>query len=246
MLYEDRERALSFGPVADAYELGRPDYPAAAIDFVLGEECRRAIDLGAGTGKLTSQLIERGLDVVAVEPLHEMLRYLRQALPGAGALCGTAEAMPVRDGWADAVTAAQAFHWFDPKEVLPEIARVLRPGGVLGVLWNLRDDERAPWVRELSAILGREGFSDAWQRDLRAYGFGPAQHRRVAHEQVLDRPALIALSLSRSYVANRPPYERAEILREVERLWDRHPDLAGRERAVLPYLTHAFRARRTV
>ncbi|MGH3343126.1 MAG: class I SAM-dependent methyltransferase [Carbonactinosporaceae bacterium] len=244
MLYEDRERALSFGPVADAYDLGRPDYPVGAIDFVLGEAGRRAIDLGAGTGKLTSQLAGRGFDVVAVEPLHEMLRQLRQAVPGAVAVCGTAEAMPVRDSWADAVTVAQAFHWFDPSAVLPEIARVLRPGGVLGVLWNLRD-ERAPWVRELSAILGREGFSDSWQADLQAHGFGPAQHRRVAHEQVLDRAALTALSLSRSYVANSPPDARAEILRQVDALWDRHPDLAGRERAVLPYLTYVYRAQLT-
>ena len=112
------------------------------------------VDLGAGTGKLTRRLLELGHRVTAVEPLPEMLDRLRAAAPGATAVLGTAEVMPLVDGSADVVTAGQAFHWFDHDRALPEIARVLRPGGRLGV-WNMRD-EREPWVAKLSEVIGSE------------------------------------------------------------------------------------------
>ncbi len=112
-----------------------------------GWDARDVLDLGAGTGKLTTRLVERGLDVIAVDPIAEMLDVLRATLPDTPALLGTAEQIPLRDNSVDAVLVAQAWHWFDPERAVAEVARVLRPGGRLGLVWNIRD-ERLGWVKE--------------------------------------------------------------------------------------------------
>src|SRR6185437_14170246 len=127
------DRSLSFGSAAAAYERGRPSYPPQAIDWLLPTGARDVLDLGAGTGKLTTRLVERGLDVVAVDPIPEMLEVLRASLPQT------------------AVLVAQAWHWVYAERAIPEVARVLRPGGRLGLVWNIRD-ERLGWVRELGQI----------------------------------------------------------------------------------------------
>ena len=154
-----RERSLSFGSQAAAYERGRPSYPPEAIEWLLapteGWDARDVLDLGAGTGKLTTRLVERGLDVVAVDPIAEMLDVLRAALPTTPALLGTAEQIPLGDNSVDAVLVAQAWHWFDPQRAVAEVARVLRPGGRLGLVWNIRD-ERLGWVKEFGEIVGGE------------------------------------------------------------------------------------------
>ena len=140
-----RERAGSFGAAAEVYDRSRPSYPVEAVRWALPQDARRVLDLGAGTGKLTAVLLDLGLDVVAVEPSAEM----RARIPArAEVLDGSAERIPLPDGSVDAVLAAQAFHWFDLDVALPEIARVLRPGGTLGVLWNERD-ESVEWVRRV-------------------------------------------------------------------------------------------------
>src|SRR6185503_4756147 len=113
------------------------------------------LDLGAGTGKLTSRLVERGLDVVAVDPIAEMLEMLRTSLPDTPALLGTAEEIPLADNSVDAVLVAQAWHWFDPERAVKEVARVLRPGGRLGLVWNTRD-ERLGWGKDLGRIISHE------------------------------------------------------------------------------------------
>ena len=113
------------------------------------------LDLGAGTGKLTTRLVERGLDVVAVDPIPEMLELLSNSLPDTPALLGTAEEIPLPDDSVDAVLVAQAWHWFDPERAVKEVARVLRPGGRLGLVWNTRD-ERLGWVKDLGRIIGHE------------------------------------------------------------------------------------------
>ena len=148
-------RAASFGSVADVYDRARPGYPDEAVRWLVGDAPRRVLDLAAGTGKLTRSLVAAGHDVVAVEPAEEMLAHLRAAVPAAEALVGTAEAIPLPDASVDAVTVAQAFHWFDPPAALREIARVLRPDGALGLVWNTRD-EREPWVRRLGELIGSE------------------------------------------------------------------------------------------
>ena len=143
---EERERrAGSFGSVAEVYERARPGYPEDAVRWLAGSEPCDVVDLGAGTGKLTRSLVALGHRVTAVEPLPEMLAQLRSAVPGATAVTGTAESMPLADGAADVVTVAQAFHWFDHAAALREIARVLRPGGRIALVWNTRDDTEE-WV----------------------------------------------------------------------------------------------------
>jgi ubiquinone/menaquinone biosynthesis C-methylase UbiE len=131
---EHASRAASFGSVGGEYERGRPSYPAEAVAWLVGTDPLQVIDLGAGTGKLTRRLLELGHDVVAVEPAKGMLEQLEAELPAATTVDGTAEAIPLPDGQADAVVAGQAFHWFDAERALPEIARVLRPAGRLGLV----------------------------------------------------------------------------------------------------------------
>ena len=238
-----QEQATSFGAAAGAYERGRPPYPAEAIDWLLPPGAARVLDLGAGTGKLTRQLAQRGLDVTAVEPLPGMREQLARAVPGVPVLAGTAEEIPLPDGSADAVLVAQAWHWVDPARAVPEVARVLVPGGQLGLVWNMRDD-RADWVAQLSRILHDPGESDGSRGGAAIIGppFGPVQHRTVEWTHRLTRDQLLDMVASRSYIITMPAAERAEVLAAVRRLADSHPDLAGRAELDLPYRTECFRA----
>jgi SAM-dependent methyltransferase len=141
-------RARSFGTAAADYARHRPGYPAAAVDWALEPLTRRPLqllDLAAGTGKLTEVLLDRGT-VAAVEPDPAMLAELRAGFPVVVAHEGSAEAIPLPDACVDAVLVGTAWHWFDPERAYPEIARVLRPGGVLAALWNA-DDGHVDWVR---------------------------------------------------------------------------------------------------
>src|SRR5690242_14388063 len=147
--------ARSFGPVAEAYDAARPSYPDEAVSWLVGPgtEPRRILELGAGTGKLTELLVAAGHQVIATDPLPAMLDLLTKRAPGAQALVGTAESIPVASRSIDVVISAQAFHWFDHGPALAEIARVLRPGGTFSLVWNARD-EGIPWVRKLGKIIG--------------------------------------------------------------------------------------------
>jgi SAM-dependent methyltransferase len=236
------ERAASFARVADAYEQARPGYPADAVLWLAGETPCDVVDLGAGTGKLTRSLAALGHHVVAVEPLGEMLDRLRATVPGVTAVTGSAESMPLPDGAADVVACAQAFHWFDQEAALAEIARVLRPGGRIALVWNVRD-ERVPWVSELSdAMVGRTGVDRGAAAPIEQSGlYGPVEHATFEHTQTVDRDALRALVLSRSYCAVLPEEERAPILGRVDRLFDEY---ARDGLLTLPYVVECFRAER--
>ena len=236
--------AKSFDAAAGAYHRARPSYPDQALDWLLPTGARRVLDLAAGTGKLTASLVGRGLDVVAVEPLDGMRAHLQAASPEADARAGTAEDIPLPDADVDAVLVAQAWHWFDQDRALPEIARVLRPGGILGLLYNTRD-EREPWVDELSTAMGAR--DSAWRREHRLADspyLGPVQTREFGHHQEIDLPTLLDAVRSRSYVIVRPEAERAVLLDTVTRLTRTHPALAGRTTFVLPYQTYCSRAER--
>ena len=234
------ERAASFARVADAYERARPGYPADAVLWLAGETSCDVVDLGAGTGKLTRSLAAFGHHVVAVEPLGEMLDQLRAAVPGVTAVLGTAESMPLPDGAVDVVACAQAFHWFDHGPALAEIARVLRPGGRIALVWNVRD-ERVPWVSELSdAMVGRTGVDRGAAEPIEQSGlFGEVEHATFEHTQAVDREGLRALVVSRSYCAVLPEEERAPILGRVDALFDMH---ASDGMLTLPYVVECFRA----
>lgn len=232
--------ARSFGPAANHYERGRPPYPAVALDWLLPPGAPRVLDLGAGTGKLTRQIHARGLPVTAVDPSGGMLAKLREVLPDVPAHLGSAEDIPLPDGSVDAVLVAQAWHWVDPERAAPEIARVLSPGGRLGLLWNLRD-ERSDWVRRLGEIL--EAGEDRRGTTVGA-PFRPVETRefpwthRVRPDQVLD------LVASRSYVILLPSDERAAVLAQVRQLMATHPALVGRTDFDLPYVTQCARTSR--
>lgn len=234
--------ALSFGAVAAAYEHGRPSYPPRAVDWLLPRGARRVADVGAGTGKLTRVLRERGLDVVAVEPSAGMREQFRVATPGVPALGGAFERLPLADSSVDAVLAAQAWHWADPGLALPEAARVLRPGGRLGLLWNIRD-ETVDWVARLGRIMRSRGAAPAEYTPALGPPFEPPERMTARWANHLTRDALLDLVSSRSYVIALPPPERAEILEQVRRLLDSHPALAGSARVALPYVTTGTRAR---
>ena len=232
--------ASSFGPAADIYERGRPTYPAEALDWILPAGRARVVDVGAGTGKLTRQIQARGLPVTAVDPSDGMLTQLRHAVPGVPALLGSAEALPLPDASADAVVVAQAWHWVDPARAVPEVARVLAPGGRLGLIWNHRD-ESAGWVRRLSDIIGR---SDSGRAHDPVIGppFGPTEAAHFTWTDLVGPERLIDMVASRSQIILMPPDERAAVLGEVRRLMATHPDMVGRTEFTLPYRTECLRA----
>ena len=240
-----RAQAASFGAAADAYERGRPPYPPEAIDWLLPAGAVRVLDLGAGTGKLTRQLTGRGLDVTAVEPSEGMREQLGRAVPGVRALAGTGERIPLPDRSVDAVLVAQAWHWVDPAQAVPEVARVLRPGGRLGLVWNVRD-ERTDWVAGLGAILRRSDgarvSSTVSAAPQVSPPFGPLERRDVEWVHHLSPDELTDMVASRSYVITMPAADREKLLNELRHLTRTHPALAGAGEIAMPYVTRCWRA----
>jgi SAM-dependent methyltransferase len=237
--------ALSFAGVADAYERARPGYPDEAVAWLLAHDDgdrdpQHVVELGAGTGKLTTSLTAAGRTVVATDPLGPMLRHLARTAPDAIASFGTAEQIPVRRRWADVVVGAQAYHWFDHDRALPEIARVLRPGGRIALVWNLRD-ERIPWVRRLGRLIGTQEQDTDPTLDLLATGlFGFVEQAQFRFWQPLDRDRLHDLVISRSNVATMDDEQRRQVLSDVDALYDEYG--RGADGMLLPYVTHCFRA----
>jgi SAM-dependent methyltransferase len=236
-----QDRSLSFGSAAAAYERGRPSYPPEAIDWLLPRGARQVLDLGAGTGKLTTRLVERGLEVVAVDPIPDMLEVLRSSLPETRALLGTAEEIPLEDNSVDVVLVAQAWHWVDPERAIPEVARVLRPGGRLGLVWNTRD-ERLGWVRELGEIIGSDGDRGSRFDVTLSEAFTEPESHHVEWTSYLTPQALIDLVASRSYCITSPTEVRARTLEQVRELLATHPALTNSTGLALPYVTVSIRA----
>nr|WP_269204773.1 class I SAM-dependent methyltransferase [Motilibacter deserti] len=199
------------------------------------------VDVGAGTGKLSRVLSAAGAVVTAVEPDPVMAEALRASGAAATVHVAPAERLPVPDARADAVVAAQAYHWFDPQPFLREAARVLRPHGRLGLVWNRRD-VRVPWVAELSQVLGNDGLDSADPLgDLTASGlFGPVEQASFEHVQPLDAARLRDLVASRSYVSLLPEAEREEVLAAATAVHARAADADGI--APLRYVVLAFAA----
>jgi SAM-dependent methyltransferase len=217
--------ASGFATAADAYERGRPGYPQEAIEWLaerLGiREGRDVLDLAAGTGKLTRALVPLGARIVAIEPIDEMREQLFGALPDVEAFDGTAESIPLPDGSVDAVTCGQAFHWFRAEEALREIHRVLRPGGGLALVWNMRDlsDPLQARVQEIlephgKGVSSRRGLDP--KQSLEESGlFGAVEHRSWPYTQHLSRAHLVDRISSISYIAILDPDARAEVLSQV-------------------------------
>ena len=232
------ERAQSFDRVAEEYERGRPGYPDDVLDLLPVADDAAVLDLAAGTGKLTRVLARRYRRVIAVEPLDAMRAIVRREAPAAEALDGRAEAIPLADGEVDAVFVAQAIHWFANDAAIAEIARVLRPGGILAIVRNDLDDEAASPLPEayrerLRALFEDRTHSPEDWRDAVVRGpFGEITDASVEHEQVSDRETVLAFALSLSLIAHRPDDERRQLMDELG--------------AVLPEGEYRFRMRTDV
>jgi ubiquinone/menaquinone biosynthesis C-methylase UbiE len=236
----DDNFARSFGGVADAYERGRPGYPTEAVQWLVGSEPRTVLELGAGTGKLTETLVELGHDVHACEPDEEMLAVLRKKLPDIRSSASVAEQIPAPDNSFDVVVAAQSLHWFDLDLALPEINRVLKPGGRIAVVWNVRD-ESMPWVRKLGRIIGtQEQLREPEEPLVKSGLFGFVEQASYKFWQKVDRKSIVDLVLSRSNIAVLDEAAREAKLRELLAFYDDYG--RGMDGMRLPYDCDCYRA----
>lgn len=241
------EMSTSFGVASAAYDAGRPEYPAASVEFLLAplDGVPTVADVGAGTGKLLRSILRvREAEAVAVDPDAAMLQKLAERTPGVDTRVGTAEHLPLDDASVDAVVLGQAWHWVDPVAGSREIGRVLRPGGVLGLIWNVRD-ERVAWVHELTHILHASSAEE-----MIAAGeipvndpFGALEEHMLEWERKMTRADLQAMVRSRSYFITATEADQNRMMTEVNALLDRL-GVVGEQTIAMPYVTKAFRATR--
>jgi SAM-dependent methyltransferase len=215
----------------ESYERGRPPYPAEAIDLLVSElgvdPAATVLDLGAGNGRLTRALVGRFARVIAVEPHAEMRARLAARSPQAEVLDGAAEAIPLAAESIDAVLVGSAFHWFDMTRAVPEIARVLRPRGGLGIIASRWARDTSEWATEIDRVLNRHGSDPAagWRdRFAATHGFEPLAEALLIADQEADRAGVLARVASISFIAALAEPERRQVLREVEQILDTHPE----------------------
>jgi len=252
---ERMRRASSFGAVAAQYARHRPGYAEAAIRWCLAPagDARppRVVDLGAGTGILAGALARLGADVVAVEPDPEMLAELRRGLPEVRALEGSAEAIPLPDQSMDAALCGQSLHWFDLDRALPEIGRVLRPGGVLAGLWNVEDD-RVGWVAELAGITESRTTLSGWRQEPAANSgpnvlaegsdwFTPVEESEFDNEQLRTADSLVAYIATTSRLLVMEEADRARMLAAARDVLNNTPETSAGS-FTMPQLTCVLRA----
>jgi SAM-dependent methyltransferase len=244
-------RRLTFGAHADAYERARPEWPEAAVRWLVPEDAELVVELGAGTGKLTRAVAGLGVRIVAVEPDARMLAVLRGL--GLEGVQGSAEAIPCGDGEADAVVAGSSLHWFELDLALAETHRVLRPGGRLGFGWNHRDDRQPAIARMGEAVYAAQARAGGprwrnldWPAELTASGFfRDVEQELFGHVHDLPREALSDHLLSYSGVAALPEEERRPILAAVAAALDADDTVSHGGRLHLPFVVSAYRATRT-
>ncbi len=239
------ELARSFERAAEAYERGRPGYAEAALDDVELAPDTVVLDLAAGTGKLTRQLVERFGRVFAVEPLDGMREFLERLVPEAAARSGTAESIPLDDDAVDAVFVGEAFHWFATDEAVREVARVLRPRGMLAILFNQVDGDFEPPLPQAFWDAYRAGAIEKPPEQTVRTGlwrapfpgpFEPFTERSFPNPVELDREGILAQAASWSMIAALPEPERARLLRQLSECV---PEQVYRH----PLRTDLFRAR---
>lgn len=236
-----------FELVADLYERARPEYPVDAIAWLAEQldlrQGRTVLDLGAGTGKLTRALVATGADVIAIEPGDAMRAELVRAVPEAQAVRGAAEDIPLPDASLDAITVGQAFHWFRHDEALPELHRVLRPGGGVVLLWNSRDQD-SPLQRTVNNLIAtlvppkRAVAFGSSARLAESDLFGTMEERRFTFVHELDADALVERIGSISFVAAAPEDEQRRVERGLR-------DLVAANGGVVafPYVTDVYLSR---
>jgi SAM-dependent methyltransferase len=242
--------ARGFGAAADLYEQARPGYEDSAVARLAAElrlsQGALVLELGAGTGKLTRQLRSAGAGIVAVEPVAAMRSVFASVLPGVPMVGATAEALPLTRGGVDAVVAGQAFHWFDPDLSLQEMHRVLRPGGRLGLIWNVRD-ESVPWLAALSRLIdahlgdGPSQRRGTWRVAFdHSQRFGPLQRATYRTDQHTDPQGVVDRVASISYVAALPDGERQEVAEQVRLLLAGHPATRGQDELTITHRTEVY------
>ncbi len=243
--------ASGFDAQADAYERARPSYPPDVVDWLV-ENLRitygaRVVDLAAGTGKLTRLLAPYGSNLIAVEPVEGMTRHLCAAVPDVPVVSSTAETLPFARHSLDAVTVAQAFHWFDADAAFAELHRILRPGGRVGLVWNARD-RSVDWVDQVWGIMDRVEKRAPWREHeewsesalgTRA-GFGTLHEATFRHEHLLSPSDVVTRVQSVSHVAVLAPAERERVLEEVRTLLATHPETKGRAVVGMTYRVDAY------
>jgi ubiquinone/menaquinone biosynthesis C-methylase UbiE len=228
----------SFGPVADEYDRARPSYPDDAVTWMTGSGRSMVLELGAGTGKLTEVLHDHGHEVLATDPLAEMLAVLATRVDVNRAVA-TAEHIPVRSRSVDVVVCGQSFHWFDHSLAMAEIARVLRPGGVLAVAWNTYD-EGIPWVKRLKRLISPGDRTEHAKALMETPYFGFVDSKQFRIWQPHTAKTLDALARSVSHVATMSEHERASTLAKVADLYAEYG--RGHDGMQVPYITKCYRA----
>jgi SAM-dependent methyltransferase len=237
---ERRTRGSSFGSVAAEYARHRPTYPDEAVSWLVGDSPTTVLELGAGTGKLTTSICALGHRVIATDPDEAMLAQLGATAPDAIALGATAEEIPLRASSVDVVVAGQAFHWFDADRAWPDIARVLRPGGRLALVWN-SGDVRVPWVRKVLALIESERDEDGWDPFAESTVFELTEQTSVKHWQVFDRETLLGFVASSSKAATATASEREQMLETVGALYESYG--RGPDGLLMPWIANCYRGK---
>ncbi len=249
----DREtRRLSFGSVATDYDRYRPSPPPQALDWLIPPGAQAVLDLAAGTGAVTRELVGRAPRIIAVEPDERMRAVLTARCPEAEVLAGRGEDIPLPDASVDAVVISSAWHWLDPERAVPEITRVLRVGGVLGVMWISRD-MRAPWVAEFNQLARESREADRRPTSARAGAhrrrevtfppgtpLSPVEQHTVEFSLPMTKDELVGLLGTYSGVITLDGERRAEFSRRVRAFLDRQPW----DRTDLPLICRCLRSRR--
>jgi SAM-dependent methyltransferase len=239
---ERKARGTSFGSVAADYARHRPTYPDRAVSWLVGDTPATVLELGSGTGKLTAPVCALGHRVIATDPDEAMLAELRTAVPAATVMAASAEKIPLRASSVDVVVAGQAFHWFDADRAFLEIARVLRPGGVLALVWN-SGDIRVPWVRKVLALIDSERNQDGWDPFAESTVFELTEQTAVKHWQEFGRETLRGFVASSSKAATSSAKVRRRILATVDALYDSYG--RGPDGLQMPWIANCYRGKVT-
>lgn len=243
--------ASGFDQSAEVYEQARPSYPPEAVAWLVESLAigagTRVADVAAGTGKLTRLLTPTGAALVAVEPVEGMRTSFVAVCPDIPLVSSTAEQLPIAGGTLDAITVAQGFHWFDGPVALAEFARVLRPGGRLGLIWNARDRSN-DLVDQLWSIMDRVEKRAPWRMHERwsdsafveQSDFTPLTEATFHHAQELTREQVLGRFRSVSHIAVLPPDQQEQVIDEIRQMLDSHPLAVGQELVTIPYRVDAY------
>jgi len=240
--------AAGFERAVAEYELGRPGFPDVAVRFLLERlrlgSGRLCVELGPGTGKLTELLAPSGVRILGIEPVQAMRKAFARNVPGADLVGAVAEELPLRAGVADAAVAAQAFHWFDGSRALAELARVLRPGSMLGLVWNIRDED-TPWVRSMSDVIEPYRGSTPSHRSMRwraafetSDEFGPPERTSFLYVHRTTPARVVARVLSISFIAMLADDERSAVADRIRGILPPGDDVD------IPYVTGVWLSER--